>query len=108
MKNVMKERGKYIINKCKMSLNALPEFINIFKKSENISVHKGKTHYLVKAWGKRKWDEIEDYNKERLKRAKEETIKLNKTIHILGENIEFYKGRNDEYIDNKEKLVKLY
>ena len=53
MKNVMKERVKYFINKRKMSVKALPEFNSIFKKSESISVHKGKTHYLVKAWGKR-------------------------------------------------------
>ena len=87
MKNVMKERVKHFINKRKMSVKDLPKFINIFKKSESISVHKGKTHYLVKAWEKRKWDEIEDDNKERLKRAKEETIKLNETIRTLEEKI---------------------
>ena len=53
MKNVMKERIIYFINKRKMSVKALSEFISIFKKSESILVHKGKTHYLVKTWGKK-------------------------------------------------------
>ena len=103
MKNVMKERVKHFINKRKMSVKALPEFINIFKKSQSISVHKGKTHYLLKTWGKRKWDEIEEDNKERLKRAKEETIKLNETIYTLEEKIEYYKGRDDEYLKQQRK-----
>ena len=67
----MKERVIYFINKRKMSVKALPEFISIFKKSENISVYKEKTHYLIKTWGKRKWDEYEDDNKEKIKRTKE-------------------------------------
>ena len=46
--------------------------------------------------------------KERLKRAKEETIKLNETISILEEKIKYYKGRDDEYFVNREKLVKIY
>ena len=74
MRNVMKERVKYFINKLKMNVKALPEFINIFKNSESISVYKGKIHYLVKAWGKRKWDEIEDDNKERLKELRKKLL----------------------------------
>ena len=46
---------------------ALHEFINIFKKSKNISIEKERSHYLIKASGKRKWGEIESVDKELLR-----------------------------------------
>ena len=49
-------RVKHIVNKKKLNVMALPEFINIFKKTKNISGEKGRSHYLIKASGIRNGD----------------------------------------------------
>ena len=91
-----------------MSVKALPEFISIFGKSDCVPVQNGKTHYLLKAAGRRKWSQMEDDNRDRLMKAKDEAIRLNETINSLQQKIEYYRNRDAEYLENKEKLVKLY
>ena len=108
IKATTKERTKYVINKRKMSVKALPEFISIFWKSDCVSVQNGKTHYLLKAAGRRKWNQMEDDNRDRLMKAKDEAMILNETINSLQQKIEYYRNRDAEYLENKEKLVKLY
>ena len=83
IKATTKERAKYAINKRKMSVKALPEFISIFRKSDCVSVQNGKTHYLLKAAGRRKWNQMEDDNRDRLMKAKDEAMRLNETINSL-------------------------
>ena len=51
----MKERVRHVVNKKKLNVMALPQFIDIFQKSNRISVQKGRSHYLIKACEKRKW-----------------------------------------------------
>ena len=77
IKATTKERAKYVINKRKMSVKALPEFISILRKSYCVSVQEGKTHYLLKAAGRKKWNQIENNNCDRLMKAKDEAMRLN-------------------------------
>ena len=51
---------------------------------------------------------MEDDNRDRLMKAKDEAIRLNETINSLQLKIEYYRNRDAEYLENKEKLVKLY
>ena len=65
----IKERVKYIVNQKKLTVKAPSEFIQIFKNSSNISLEIGRTNHLIKKLGKRKWDEIEDTDRDKLKEA---------------------------------------
>ena len=51
---------------------------------------------------------MEDDNRDRLMKAKDEAIRLNETINSLKQKIEYYRNRDAKYLENKEKLVKLY
>ena len=78
------------------------------RKFDCVLVQNGKTHYLLKAAGRRKWNQMEDDNRDRLMKAKDEAMRLNETINSLQQKIEYYRNRDAEYLENKEKLVKLY
>ena len=64
----VQERVKHVVKKKDLSVKVLPEFAEIFKNSKNVSVQKGKSDFLIKKFGKRKWGEIEDNDRESLKR----------------------------------------
>ena len=76
----LEDRAKFVVRKKELNAKALPEFASIFNKSQNISVQKGRSHYLLIRCGKRKWDQIEDDDKERLKKANVMITDLNKEI----------------------------
>ena len=46
--DMVKQRVKYVVNKKKLSVKALPEFISILKNSNNVSVVKGRTNHFIK------------------------------------------------------------
>ena len=48
IKDSLKE--KMIVMKSKMKVEEIPEIINIFAKSENVSVLKGKSHFLMREY----------------------------------------------------------
>ena len=37
-----------IVMKSRLNVEAIPEIINIFAKSQNVSVSKGKSHFLMR------------------------------------------------------------
>ena len=94
--------------KKKLSIKALPEFVDIFKLSKNISVQKGRSHYLLKKFGKRKWDEIESDDKEKLKESYMQIENLNNKIERLEHKLDGYYQKEGEYYKSKEILAKLY
>ena len=104
----IKDRVKLVIRKKELNVKALPEFVEIFNKSQNISVQKGRSHYLLKRCGKRKWDQMEDDNREQLKRANIMISDLNKEFQKMEFEIQLYKEMEDKYIDNKAILERLY
>ena len=64
MWNRIKDRVKFIVKKKELNVKAKPKFVSIFSNSQQISVKKGRSHYLLKGCGIRKWNQIEDDNKE--------------------------------------------
>ena len=93
------ERVKHVISKKSMNIKVLPEFASIFESSKNISTERGRSHFLIKASRKRKWEEVKREDEEQLR----ETAKLNQ---ILQEKVNSMKSRIDEYEKNQDELLK--
>ena len=55
-----------------------------------------------------KWGEMEDDNRDKLKKANETISNLNKEVKQLEAQIEWFKEIEEIYIDNKKKLYKLH
>ena len=86
----------------------LPEFAEIFKNSKNISLQKGRSHFLIKKFGKRKWGEIKDDYREKLKKVKEKVLELNKEVEMMELQIECFKEMVEKYYANNAEIEKLY
>ena len=91
-----------------MTVKALPEFIAIFKNSKNISVHNGRTNHLLRKFGKRKWDQMESDDKEKLKEAEAKLKNMESTIEKLENKVKDYMYTQESLLQDKEKLCKLY
>ena len=104
----IKERAKYVVNQKKLSVKALPEFIHIFKNSNNVSVENWRTNHLIKKFGKRKWDEIENTDRDKLKDANKNIELLMSEIDRLEEKIIKYEDTQNALLEDKDKLYKLY
>ena len=87
-----------------MNVKALPEFVGIFKASQNISTVNGRSHFLIKSAGKLKWEEVKKDDGEQL----QEEIKLNdnlrREIEKLKDKIEYFKQREDELGEENSAL----
>ena len=79
----VQERVKHRVRKKDLSVKVLPEFAEIFRSSKNVSVQKGRSHFLIKKFGKRKWGEMEDDDNEKLKKANDKVSFLNKELEYL-------------------------
>ena len=44
----VKERKQSIIKSQNLGANIMPQFVNIFKTSNSVSLHKGKSHFLIR------------------------------------------------------------
>ena len=104
----MQERVKHRVRKKDLSVKVLPEFAEIFRSSKNVSVQKGRSHFLIKKFEKRKWREMEDDDKEKLKKANDKVSFLNKELEYLEAQIEWFKEMEEKYNSDKAKLEKLY
>ena len=108
IKDALKDREKMIVMKSKMNVEAIPEIVNIFAKSQNVSVSKGKSHFLM--WKdqidrKRKHtDEVMKDDNDQLKKIE----KLNHKVASLEEKIDAYARNEHELLLDREKLFKIY
>ena len=87
---------------------ALLQFNDIFQKSHSISVQKGRSRYLIKTCGERKWGVFEKDDDELLRQTIREKNKLNSTLAEIEKKIKWYKSQKGENFKNKDSLVKLY
>ena len=104
----VKAKVKHVVRKKDLCVKVLPEFAEIFKSSTNVSVQKGRFHFLIKKFGKRKWGEVEDDDREMLKKANEKVLQLNKEVEEMELQIECFKEMEEKYLANNSKLAKLY
>ena len=97
----MEARVKHVAMKKKLTVKLLPEFVNMFMSSKNISVQKGRSHFLIKKYGKRKWEEVQDDGREKLKKTNDTVLILNKEMEL---QIEGFKEMEEKYLTNSAKL----
>ena len=106
--SAMKNREKMMVNRMRLNVEAIPEIINIFAKSSNVSYMKGRTHFLMrpsKDSRKRKYTEIEMDSKEE---EQKEISRFKSKVEELEEEIEQFKKREELFLKDNEKLVILY
>ena len=91
-----------------MDLAAIPEIAKIFSESHNISYEKGRSHFLIRDFKrKRKWYEMEEELKiDGQGSSKLDELKLK--IKQLDEKVATHEEREDGFLKDKEKLVILY
>ena len=44
----MRNRKKSMVNRMRLNVVAIPEILNIFSKSQNVSYMNGRTHFLMR------------------------------------------------------------
>ena len=94
--------------KSRLNVFAIPEIISIFSKSQNVSVSKGKSHFLMRDCNvgiKRKNPDEE--MKEDINHNKK-IDELKTTIKSIEFKIDEYEKNQDELLADRGKLVKLY
>ena len=102
------ERVKHMVKMKSFNVKALPEFVNIFQSSKNISTDKGRSHFLIKTAGKRKWEEVKKDDAEQLRWTVKENKLLQDKIDKLHERIVKYESVQNDLLADRGKLCKLY
>ena len=91
-----------------MNVKILPEFVNIFESAKNISTERGRTHFLLKTAGKRKWENIIKEDAVQLRNLAIQNQHLEGMINKMKEKIDEYAKNQDELLIDRGKLAKLY
>ena len=104
----LSESVKHRIRMKSFNIKALPEFINIFQSSKNISTDNGRSHFLLKTAGKRKWEEVKKDDEELLRDTIKENKLLQDKIAGLQNSIAKYEANQEELLADRGKLWKLY
>ena len=106
--SAMLNREKEMIIRKDLNVSAIPEIVKIFKTSNNVSYTNGRTHFLMRTKNflrKRKYFEMEVDGVEETKQINNS---LQEKIKQLEAKIDDYKKNEDLFLQDKEKLVKLY
>ena len=104
----LKSREKFIVMKSRLNVVAIPKIISIFSKSQNLSVSKGKSHFLMRDCNVGiKLKNPDEEMKEGINHNKK-IDELKTTIKSLEFKIDEYEKNQDELLADRGKLVKLY
>ena len=108
VKHAYKERETSLTLTKGFTLSAIPEITKIFSNSNNISYEKGRSHFILRDFKrKRKYIEIEnDMRVDQQENSKEEELKHK--LKLLEERIAVHQEREEGFLKDKEKLVILY
>ena len=108
VKAVCKNREQVLVLNMGLQWVAIPEIAKIFSSSQNVSYEKGRTHFLLRDFNrKRKWYEIENDMNVDFK-SNDKVKELEAKIKSLEEQVENFNNAQDELLKDKEKLVVLY
>uniref|UniRef100_A0A7S3JAA4 Uncharacterized protein n=1 Tax=Euplotes harpa TaxID=151035 RepID=A0A7S3JAA4_9SPIT len=103
-----KKREQKIIAHKNLAVDALPEFVNIFKKSTEVSTSRGKSYFVTRNYvpvlSKKRQVEFEKKQKQEEERHNEFTDK----IKSIEEEIQKYESKEGENDHNREILSKLF
>ena len=102
------KREKCMITKMRLDVEAIPEIVNIFAKSKNVSYMNGRTHFLMRSQLENRKRKIHDIEMDLNEETKNEIKNYKEKINDLQKEIEQYQRTNDDLLQDKEKLCKLY
>ena len=102
------EREKTIINSRNLGVSVLPEIINIIKKSKSVSTSKGRSHFLFRSMTLKKTNNADSMEEEKFRHEDEYIKQLEQNLDSLKAQVEMHEQREDEALENREKLAKLY
>ena len=97
-----------LINSQNLCVKVKPEFLNIFKNSQSVSLQKGKSHFLARLPKKPKYQEQIDQHEEEVKHYEVKMIKLEQEIDRLKATMQDMIDIGHEDSLNTDKLGKLY
>ena len=92
----------------RLDVEAIPEIVNIFTKSKNVSYMNGITHFLMRRQLKNRKRKIHDIEMDLNEETKNEIKNYKEKINDLQKEIEQYQRTDDDLLQDKEKLCKLY
>ena len=106
--NSIRAREKKLISNKWLNISALPQFIKMFADSKNVSVSRGRTHFLLREHNiKRKAFEMETDDR-MLELAQDKIEQLELKIAKQQDKIDEHERLEESLLKDKEKLVKLY
>lgn len=103
-----KTREKKVIKGKNLGIQALPEFVNIFMKSNSVSTSKGKSHFLMRKVKQRAAKGSSEEHKESSKEKSEDVKQLETKLKELQNKISWFEEKEEEAFHNKGQLSKLY
>ena len=104
----VKERKQNIIKSQNLGANIMPQFVNIFKTSNSVSLHKGKSHFLIRQPQKTKLQaKLEKIEEEKSNSDKRMSVCIRKLDELCAK-IKELEEKQIDYDDNINKLSKLY
>ena len=89
-------------------VDAILEIINIFSRSKIVSVMKGRTYYLLRKQPNSRKKTLLDREIEYKEKIKVREKEMADKIKELEKIIEVHQKREEIFLQDKEKLVKLY
>ena len=102
------KREKMLIMNRGLKIQAIPEIVSIFSRSKNVSVMNGRTHFLLRKGKHHGKKSLQDREKQDAEEAKENISRLTDKIKELEERINVHQSRENSFLQDKEKLCKLY
>ena len=104
----LQSREKKLIAQKDLKVNALPQLLDLFSKSKNLSIFNGRSHFLLRdAPRKRKVYEMETDNS-LLKAAQSKIKELENKTNEQYNQLTKYEETQESLLKDKEKLCKLY
>ena len=91
-----------------LNVRAIPEIVDIIKKSRAVSICKGKSHFLLRSVVKRKSKKQAELEEKKEKEQREYVSELKYKLDEMKGKIQQYELENEEAIENREKLSRLY
>ena len=101
-------REKKVITNKNLGIEAKPEFVQIFRKSNSVSVSKGKTYFLARKQRRAAEEIKENERSDSDNKDKEKINELEGKLIEYMDKLKTFEEKEDENSKHKECLAKLY
>ena len=101
-------RKNELIKSQNLSITAMPEFISIFKTSQSVSMHKGRSHFLTREPKLSKDKILIGKIEEERQNSERKIQKLEVELLKLSDKIVDLEKSQENASENKDKLAKLF